>query len=79
MVEHLGKYGCVKDIEWNNCSSFQAPIIKIVPKDLFEWINRHQQIASVFINMVPDFYCVCLIQCIIQISPIRLCTDLGYC
>lgn len=39
---------CVKDVEWDNFSSFQAPISKIVPKDLFEWINRHQQIASVF-------------------------------
>lgn len=68
MVEHLGKYGCVNDIEWSNFSSFQAPISKIVPTDLFEWINRHQQIASEFINMVPDFCCVCLIQCIIQIS-----------
>lgn len=48
MVEYLRKYGCVKDIEWDNFSSFQAPISKIVPKDLFEWINRHQQIASVF-------------------------------
>lgn len=47
-IEYLRKYGCVKDIEWDNFSSFQAPISKIVPTDLFEWIYRHQQIASVF-------------------------------
>lgn len=32
MVEYLRKYGCVKDTEWDNFSSFQAPISKIVPK-----------------------------------------------
>ena len=47
MVEHLRKNCCVKDIKWEKFC-FKDPFCKIVPKDLFEWIDRNQQIASMF-------------------------------
>ena len=48
MVEHLRKNGSVQDIRWEHFSSFKAPIDKINPNNLFEWIGKQQQIASMY-------------------------------
>ena len=48
MVEHLRKNGSVQDIRWEHFSSFKAPIDKINPNSLFEWIGKQQQIASMY-------------------------------